>query len=407
MNLKQKNSILFIFFAFIMGACSGLFVWLFFQIMNFSIHLLWHVIPDYVSIPFYTIILCTLGGLIIGLFRKKFGDYPEELNTVIKKVKEDGKYSYHNILPMSVSALLPLVFGASIGPEAGLTGVIAGLCSWVSDKIKKAGKEIQEFTKLGISATLGTIFNSPMFGFMEPIESENENTVFPKTSKIILYFSSILGAMGIFMLLKNLFGGNSGLPSFDFIQIGTKEWLYLLPLILIGTVVGFLFFAFGKIISKTIKPIHNYPVINSLIAGFILGVIGTILPFTMFSGEEQMVEIMNNWVQIGTIILFLTGIVKLFLTNICIHMGLKGGHFFPIIFSGVCIGYSLSILLGVDSIFCVTVITTSLVACTLRKPLATVLLLMICFPTNAIFIMLISAIVATLIKLPKVLEKDY
>ena len=238
MNLKQKNSLLFICFAFVMGACSGLFIWIFFRIMNFSIHLLWHTIPNYVSIPFYTIILCILGGLLIGLFRKKFGDYPEELNTVIKKVKEEGKYPYHNILPMSVSALLPLIFGASIGPEAGLTGVIAGLCSWVSDKIKKAGKEIQEFTKLGISATLGTIFNSPMFGFMEPIESENENTVFPKNSKIILYFTSILGAMGIFILLKNLFGGNSGLPSFDSIQIGMKEWIYLLPLILIGTFVG-------------------------------------------------------------------------------------------------------------------------------------------------------------------------
>ena len=171
MNLKQKNSLLFVFFAFIMGSCSGLFIWIFFQIMNFCIHLLWHTIPSYVSIPFNTIILCTLGGLLIGLFRKKFGDYPEELDTVIKKVKEDGKYPYHNILPMSVAALLPLIFGASIGPEAGLTGVIAGLCSWVSDKIKKAGKEIQELTKLGISATLGTIFNAPMFGFMETIES--------------------------------------------------------------------------------------------------------------------------------------------------------------------------------------------------------------------------------------------
>lgn len=33
-----------------------------------------------------------------------------------------------------------------------------------------------------------------------------------------------------------------------------------------------------------------------------------------------------------------------YITNICIQMGLKGGHFFPVIFSGVCLGYGLAML---------------------------------------------------------------
>lgn len=404
MKTNLKNSILFILFAFIIGACAGMFIWIFFRIMNSGIHLLWDVIPNSISVPFYPIIVCTLGGLIIGLFRKKFGDYPEELNTVVKTVKENGKYPYHNIVPMSISALLPLILGASIGPEAGLTGVIAGLCSWIGDKLKKLGKEFQELAKMGISATLGTIFNSPMFGFIEPLESEEENTTFPKTSKMILYFTSILGAMGIFLVLKNLFGGSAGLPSFDFIEISTKEWLYLLPFILIGTLAGFLFFLFEKLITKTIQPICHYTVLNSLLSGLILGIIGTFLPLTMFSGEEEMAEVMNNWSQIGATALLLTGFFKLFLTNTCIHMGLKGGHFFPVIFSGVCLGYAFSIFTSVNPVFSVTVITTALVACIMRKPLATVLLLMICFPANAIFVMLITATLSNMIKLPKTLR---
>lgn len=406
MKVKFKNSLLFLLFSFVIGAGAGLFIWTFFRIMNFGIHLLWHVIPNYISIPFYTIILCTIGGLIIGLFRKRFGDYPEELNIVMEKVKEDGKYPYHNLLPMSLAALLPLIFGASIGPEAGLTGVIAGLCSCIGDKLKKIGKEFQELTKIGISATLGTIFNSPMFGFVEPIESEEENVVFPKTSKIVVYFTSILGAMGIFLVFNSLFGGGAGLPSFSYIEINRKEWLYLLPLILIGIIVAFINCFFEKMITKVIHPIHEYAVINSLLAGFILGVIGTILPLTMFSGEEQMVEVMENWNQIGMVILLLTGILKLFLTNICINMGLKGGHFFPVIFSGVCIGYAFSMILGINPVFSVTIITTALVSAIMRKPFATVLLLMICFPANAIFVMLITAMISNMIKLPKFFVED-
>lgn len=406
MKTTFKNSLLLLLFSFVIGACAGLFIWIFLYIMNFCIHLLWHVIPDSISIPFYTIILCTIGGLIIGFFRKKFGDYPEELNIVMKKVKEDGKYSYHNLLQMSIAALLPLIFGASIGPEAGLTGVIAGLCSYIGDKLKRLGKEIQELTKMGISATLGTIFNSPMFGFVEPIESEEENIVFPKTSKIVLYFTSILGAIGIFLVCKSLFGGGEGLPSFSYMEINSKEWLYLLPLILIGIIAAFINFFFEKLITKIIHPIHEHTVLNSLLAGLILGIFGTILPFTMFSGEEQMIEIMESWNQIGIVILLLTGILKLFLTNVCIHMGLKGGHFFPVIFSGVCIGYAFSMIFGINPIFCVIIITTALLSSIMRKPLATVLLLMICFPANAIFVMLITAMISNMIKLPKFFVED-
>ena len=403
---KLNNSLIFLLFAFMIGACAGLFIWIFLRIMNFGINLLWNTIPNCISLPFYTLIICTVGGIIVGLFRKKIGEYPEDLNVVMEKVKKDGRYSYQNIFPMSIAAMLPLVFGASIGPEAGLTGIIAGLCSWIGDKLKKLGKEFQELTKMGISATLGTIFNSPMFGFVEPIESQEESTVFPKTSKMILYFTSILGAMGIFLILKNLFGGGTGLPSFAAIEINRKEWLYLLPLTLIGVIASIIYVFSEKMVKKVVRPIQNKIVLTGLLAGIILGIIGTVLPLTMFSGEEQMVEVMSQWTEIGTITLLLTGIFKLFLTNICIHMGLKGGHFFPIIFAGICIGYAFSAILGIDATFCVTIITTSLVSSVIRKPLATVLLLMICFPINAIFVMLITAMISNTIKLPKIFEKE-
>ena len=35
---------------------------------------------------------------------------------------------------------------------------------------------------------------------------------------------------------------------------------------------------------------------------------------------------------------------KLLLTNLCIQFGLKGGHFFPVIFAGVCMGYGMAML---------------------------------------------------------------
>ena len=63
----------------------------------------------------------------------------------------------------------------------------------------------------------------------------------------------------------------------------------------------------------------------------------------------------------------------------------------------------MSLLLGVNMVFCCAVVTTALVGHTLKKPLATVLLLMIVFPARLIPIMLFAAAAARFIPTPKVL----
>ena len=187
---KAKNNLLFLFYTVILGAIVGLIVWAFLRVMNLGIGFLWDFVPSQVNFPLYTLLVCTAGGLLIGLWKRRFGDYPEELGKVLGTVKKTGGYPYHNVFSTLGSALFPLLIGASVGPEAGLTGVIAGLCTWVGDKLRRFRSELDELTAIGLSATLGTIFKSPMFGFIEPIESEKE-TVLPKTSKIVLYFAAI------------------------------------------------------------------------------------------------------------------------------------------------------------------------------------------------------------------------
>lgn len=399
---KVKNNVLFLLYTVILGAIVGAIIWVFIRIMNLGIEFIWDFVPSQLNFPLYTLYICLFGGLFIGLWKKKFGDYPEELKTVMGKVKKTGRYQYNNVFSTIGSALFPLLIGASVGPEAGLTGVIAGLCTWVGDKLKLYLKEVEELTQIGMSATLGTIFHSPMFGFVEPIESDKE-VVLPRTSKIVLYFAAILSSFGVFFLLGNLFGGRTGLEELEWNKIDLLHYLYAIPLAAVGIAAGYLYFIFKKLTFSLENKFKKYTVLRATAGGLLLGISGTFLPLTMFSGEHQISEVMNNAEAIGALMLIIIAIVKLLLTNICIDSGLKGGHFFPVIFCGICIGCAMSLILGIDMVFCASVVTTALVGHTLKKPLATVLLLMIVFPVRLIPIMLFAAIAAKFIETPKAL----
>ena len=151
------------------------------------------------------------------------------------------------------------------------------------------------------------------------------------------------------------------------------------------------------------KKFVRFTVLRAVAGGLLLGISGTFLPLTMFAGEHQISEVTETFGKIGAVMLIVIAVVKLLLTNICIDSGLKGGHFFPVIFCGVCIGCAMSLLLGVNMVFCAAIATTALVGHTLKKPLATVLLLMIVFPARLIPVMLFAAAAAKFIPTPTVL----
>lgn len=111
MKAKFINSFLMFLIALLLGGIVASIIWVFFQAMNISRNFLWEFLPEKTGIFFLPIIICVLGGIIIILYRKKFGELPETLDIVMYKYKKNGTYPYNNLHIIFIAALLPIIFG--------------------------------------------------------------------------------------------------------------------------------------------------------------------------------------------------------------------------------------------------------------------------------------------------------
>lgn len=398
-NVSLKNQLELWLFCALIGAVAGALVWILLKIMAVGTEFLWKWFPGKTSVPYYTILICVAGATIIGIFRKIFGDYPEDLETVMEKVRAEKRYEYKNMLVMMVAALLPLLIGSSVGPEAGLTGIIVGLCYWAGDNLKFAKQNTRNYSQIGAAVSMSVLFHAPLFGIFEVEEtSEEDLAALTKGSKLFIYGIALAAGTGIYAGLSALFGaGLSGFPSFDMVELQRKDYLLMILYILCGLILAYFYQATHKLTGNIS---NRFPaVVREIFAGLCLGIAGSFLPALMFSGEEQMGTLMKTYTSYLPLALIGIAFFKLLLTNLCIQFGLKGGHFFPVIFAGVCMGYGVAMLTcgpdGGHVVFGAAIVTASLLGGIMKKPLAVTMLLFLCFPVKMFIWIFIAAVVGS------------
>ena len=292
-----------------------------------------------------------------------------------------------------------------------------------ADRLKFVGAEMRELANAGTAAILSTIFSAPLFGLAAPLFGYADDadgrrhgggasaaTVVsaPQVSKPVktaVYLLSVAGALGAFMLLNEVAGGGSGLPHFSAMAVGTSELAWALPVVALGACAGWLFHGFGWAVGKLSARLGDRVVVKAVVAGAILGVLGIFLPFTLFAGEAQTEMLAQQWTALGAGVLLATGFLKVLASQVCLGLGWRGGHFFPLIFSGIAIGYAAAGLFGIDPVFALSVSTAALLGAAMRQPLMVALLLILCFPAKAVVFVLAAACLGAAVPVPKAFSR--
>ena len=240
----MRFSALFVVYSCVLGLIVGAVAAFFLLVANFFIDLVWQDIPGMVSLPFYPMIVGVVGGVLVGLLQKHLGRYPTTIEETLGEFKKNNRVSYKGRIGKNIlAALVVLMFGASLGPEAALAGVVGGMITWMGDHLKITFEHKDELLKLSIGTMLATIFRAPFAGISEVFDNKHPFKLKNKARKIGLYaISTLFGIVG-FLFIEQ-FSPEESVFALHFSTTIQWEWQALLfaPLgWLVGGIFGWIF----------------------------------------------------------------------------------------------------------------------------------------------------------------------
>ncbi|MDU3803188.1 chloride channel protein [Paraclostridium bifermentans] len=399
-----KLDLALMFNSALMGAFVGILTWTFLGIVNVGTHFIWHTLKDFLNIKYWTLIVASIGGILVGITQKHFGEYPKYMDQTLEEFKKNKRVEYKSLKNSIINSLTILFFGASVGPEAALSGIAGGIITFVGDKMKERFKKknvvnqySDELIEYSMQVSAGLVFRAPLFGIYTLSEKSSENRHIIKKIKVIVYTVTTIAGFLVFVLLSKFDNRPSFIVKFGQSNIGLKEIIWFIPLIIIAMLLAYIYKMYALGLHRILKPIENKKILKGIIGGLGIGILGTIFPWILFSGEHGLRELVVEWNNISAYMLILLSLVKLLLTEICLSTGHRGGHIFPLIFSGSCLAYGVSKLFSIDPVFCLAIIVTGLASKAIGNMFVAIFLLIFFFPINTILPMVLAAAIGKMI----------
>ncbi len=395
----KKLSFIYICYTVLIGAFVGLVGALFIALIQFSIHIIWQEIPTLLpDFAFYPVLIGLIGGLLVGLIQSKIGPFPYTLHENMAEVKKTGRVEYKNRLLYTIlAAWVVLTFGASLGPEAALVGIIGGLVTWLVDHIKMDIHRKENLINLGILGMLSVVFLAPFNGVAEDLDQDYQNQKLPRWSKLCLSFLVSISGIATYVIVKGLLPLEKSVFAIRLPEI-SWSWLnlaYFIPIVILGSLFGIYFLFLQKAVQKVLKLVKN-KILLALIGGVSIGLLGMVSPYFLFSGEHQLIEITAEIGQYSFWLLLALGLFKPLLTAICLGAGWKGGMIFPAIFASGVMGYVATWPLDIHVGFLITVFATASCTKVVGRPFLTSSILLFVFPLQFFPFILTTAFLVSL-----------
>ncbi len=383
------------------AALGGLLLgWLtagFFWAIDELIALLWTSLPDALGIQssWYALVVCSVGGLLVGLGQRFLGDHPPPLSELLSREKGTPGFDI-KVLPHAVYLLaVSLAFGGALGPELGLVFLSGTIGIAVAGLLRRV-EAVAIARDITVAAVFATLFASPLGGAATAAENAGDTTL-PRLQRVLLALSAGLAAIAAFAMVPT--PGlivNADWPASGS-TVPASDVLWAVPLGLLGAGIGLLYQRVHSLFDLVRRKIGG-AVLPATVAGLVLGVLGSWDTLVLFSGQDGIEELVNSLPTRSAGELALLAAVKLPLIALLLASGWKGGHFYPMLFVATAAGLCISQFVGaISPVVAVAAVSAGVLAAVLRRVVAAAFLVLLMVPASMLVVSSVAAVVAFLL----------
>lgn len=340
-GLKSSFYLLMVYAA-LFGAITSLLTVGYITLYNLGVKFFEQVSLFVLNINIWPLILLTGAGVVIGLVIKFLGQRGG-LGVAQQQYAKTGRLKPRDLPSILLQGFTALWSGAAVGPEGALVFLTGGIGTFISDRLRLQKDDVQVLVYSSIAGAFGGFFGSPVVGAVGAIE-------YMFIKELNLYRHIIPGLLAAavgwavyYALLQTSYLGIYDFPNYDAPRLVDLWWAFLVGVI--AGLVGIMFKLIFGILHLAFGRLKKRPVLLAIIGGVVIGLIGSFLPLTLYSGQEQLLQIIHNPAAFGIGMLLLLVLVKSLLTSTSFATGFEGGPIFPSLFIGGTLGLALSKIL--------------------------------------------------------------
>lgn len=350
------------------------------------------------------LLLCLAGGLIIGLWTRRCGFKLDTMHQVFGICRKEGGYHIPHLGKTLGLFFAPIVFGGAIGPEAGIAGFAAAGFTAVLDKTRIGGTGALSADTHPFRRAIRTLLDTDDEAQASKEAKETlQELPLRKLWKVLLWILAAIFIVLGWACVSHVLGSAGEMPRFEGIDYATADWGAGIVALLLGYAFALFALAAQKVAASISSAIGPDPLKKALLAGLVLGGLACMLPDLTFSGQDDIVDLIDTWQSWAPALLILVAFVKICMTKMCVALDWTGGEFFPTIFCGVALGYAVASLMGADPLLPVAVAAGAAVGGWTRKPILSTAVLALCFPPIALPVVLAASWIAA--ELPHLQKK--
>ncbi len=285
-----------------------------------------------IKIIFFFLIVPFSVGLFVGIIRnfnqgKRWHGPPD---VILSVHKDDEELNIKSGFLTSIASILSISCGSSVGQY----GPLVHFGGTIGAEIKKLFSYAPDYKILvssGVAAAISAGFGAPLAGLIYAREVVLRHQSLASFSPILL--SSIIS----YFFTVEIFNYE---PTFDIPLVTGNSPINIIFIIIGGILAGLMASLYSYLLTnKSFNFLNSFGSRNYLTpayAALICGIVAIKFPEVTGVGSQTINDLLNNRVGLSLAMIFL--ILKLFLTTICIRMGLVGGIFAPALFLGASLG---------------------------------------------------------------------